>query len=108
METDESRPTAGAGEGLDLDRVLAAIGDGSRWRILVALAERDNVLVNELAELLGRNASTVSKHLRFLREAGLVEAGRGRLYRIAPQLALDREKGELDLGFAVLRFHPAG
>jgi DNA-binding transcriptional ArsR family regulator len=61
-----------------------AVAEPRRRQILDALAEGERP-VNDLVELLGLAQPLVSKHLRVLREVGLVEArdaGRQRLYRL--------------------------
>jgi len=64
--------------------VYDVLSDGSRRRILDLLRERERS-VNELVADLGLSQPGVSKHLRVLREAGLVEVRRDaqrRLYRV--------------------------
>lgn len=61
-----------------------AVAEPQRRRILEALA-RGEQSVNELVSRLRLEQPQVSKHLRVLREVGLVEArvdGRQRLYRL--------------------------
>ncbi len=61
-----------------------AIAEGRRREILDLLAEGERP-VGELVESLGVTQPQVSKHLRVLREVGLVtvrESGRNRLYRL--------------------------
>lgn len=61
-----------------------AVAEPRRREILDALAAGERA-VNDLVELLGLAQPQVSKHLRVLREVGLVEvreAGRRRLYRL--------------------------
>ncbi len=54
--------------------VLAkALGHPARVRILRLLGVRATCVTGELAPELGLAASTVSEHLRILREAGLIE-----------------------------------
>jgi ArsR family transcriptional regulator len=70
-----------------LDR-LSALGDESRTRIL-ALLERSELTVTELASVLQIAQPTVSRHLKTLAAEGWVEAradGRNRHYRLAPGL----------------------
>jgi DNA-binding transcriptional ArsR family regulator len=54
---------------------FAVLAEPSRRRILDLLRERSRT-VNELVELLGLSQPGVSKHLRVLREAELVEVRR--------------------------------
>jgi DNA-binding transcriptional ArsR family regulator len=61
-----------------------AVAEPRRRAILDVLAEGERS-VNELVDRLGFGQPQVSKHLRVLREVGLVEvrdAGRRRLYRL--------------------------
>ena len=64
-----------------------AVAEPRRRQILDLLAEHERP-VHELVEQLSVSQPQVSKHLRVLREVGLVEArdrGRQRLYRINSQ-----------------------
>lgn len=56
-------------------RVCPALGDPKRLLILYALAE-GSLCVNELVEVLQISQPTVSRHLRVLRERGLVNTER--------------------------------
>jgi DNA-binding transcriptional ArsR family regulator len=70
-----------------MDAILHALGDGSRRTVLDALRSRD-ATVSELAALLPIARPGVSRHLRVLREAGLVEArpeSQRRIYRLRPE-----------------------
>src|SRR5580765_1047996 len=61
-----------------------AVAEPRRRQILDLLAQGERP-VNELVELLGLAQPLVSKHLKVLREVGLVDArddGRHRLYRV--------------------------
>lgn len=65
----------------------AALADPSRRRILDLLRRRDRS-VSDLVEGIGLSQPGVSKHLRVLREAGLVHVrkdGRTRWYSLRPQ-----------------------
>jgi len=57
------------------DAVFAALADGSRRRILTLLARRP-APVHELTAAFRVSRPAISKHLRVLREAGLVRAER--------------------------------
>ena len=64
-----------------------AVAEPRRRQILDLLAEGERP-VNDLVDLLGLAQPQVSKHLRVLREAGLVQVrdeGRQRLYRLDPE-----------------------
>jgi len=57
------------------------VAEESRRRILDLLVEEERA-VGDLADRLALSQPTVSKHLKVLREAGLVEA---RIYRVRPE-----------------------
>lgn len=61
----------GAAAGPVVDGTLAALADPVRRRVVELLAQRPR-RAGELAEELGTSASTLSKHLRVLRQRGLV------------------------------------
>lgn len=68
-------------------RLFSALSDENRLRLLMALRGGERC-VCQLIALLGLAASTVSKHLQILRDAGLVDArksGRWVYYRLADQ-----------------------
>ncbi|MDO4898208.1 MAG: metalloregulator ArsR/SmtB family transcription factor [Rothia sp. (in: high G+C Gram-positive bacteria)] len=68
------------------DDVFAVIADPTRRHILQSLAV-ERLAVGELVEELGVSQPTVSKHLKVLRNAGLVETeavGQKRFYSITP------------------------
>jgi DNA-binding transcriptional ArsR family regulator len=67
--------------------VFNAVGDPCRRRILGLLAARE-ATVGEVVDATGASQPQVSKHLRVLREVGLVRCrahGRRRLYRTHPE-----------------------
>jgi DNA-binding transcriptional ArsR family regulator len=67
--------------------VFEALAEPNRRRILDFLLERERP-VHDLVDLLRVSQPAVSKHLRVLREAGLVTSrvdAQRRLYRVRPQ-----------------------
>ncbi len=68
-------PTADAAAPDDdtLARLAKALGHPSRLRILRLLTERNACVTGEVVETLELAQSTVSEHLRILREAGLIQ-----------------------------------
>ena len=77
-----------------MDNVLHAISDGSRRTVLTALS-RGPATVTELAELLPIARPGVSRHLRVLREAGLVEVrsdAQRRVYSLRPQPLIELDE----------------
>lgn len=70
-----------------LDTTFGALADGTRRSILARLAERE-LTVNEVADPYDMSLAAVSKHLKVLTRAGLVEQrrdGRVRRCRLAPE-----------------------
>ena len=57
------------------ERVCAALSDTTRIMILYLLADQP-LFVNEISETLDTPQSTVSRHLRILRERNLVDTAR--------------------------------
>jgi DNA-binding transcriptional ArsR family regulator len=57
----------------ELAALAKAVGHPARVRILRLLSTRSTCMTRELAPELGLAASTVSEHLRILREAGLIQ-----------------------------------
>lgn len=66
------RPVEGPLADADLGALAKALGHPSRVRIIRLLRLGDASSVGHLVEQLGLAQSTVSEHLRVLREAGLV------------------------------------
>ena len=70
---------------------LQVLAEPRRVAILDVLRDGERP-VNELVALLGQSQPAVSKHLRVLRDAGLVQArvdAQRRLYRIRPEPLAD-------------------
>jgi len=57
------------------DRVCSALSDSTRIMVLYLLSDRP-LFVNEIADTLETPQSTISRHLRVLRERNLVETER--------------------------------
>jgi DNA-binding transcriptional ArsR family regulator len=71
----------------------AALADQTRMRIVERLARHD-LSAGELAAGFDTSRPAVSRHLRVLREAGLVsveQRGQQRIYRLVPQPLEDLE-----------------
>ncbi len=58
---------------LRLAQMLKALGNPIRFQIIKTLAERQTCITNEIVETTPLAQSTVSQHLKVLREAGLVQ-----------------------------------
>lgn len=73
-----------------IDRTLAALADPHRRRVVDLLAERPRA-AGELARALEVSAPTMSRHLKTLKESGLVEEShptfdaRVRIYALRPE-----------------------
>lgn len=59
----------------NVERFFQALGDGTRLRLLNLIADQE-VCVCYFVELLGGPQSKISRHLAYLRRAGIVEARR--------------------------------
>lgn len=80
-----------------VDAALAALSDPTRREIVEALG-RGPTRAGDLAERFPISRPAVSKHLRVLREAGLVDAeeqGRERVYYLVPR-GLEEVKKYMD------------
>ncbi|MGD0051433.1 MAG: metalloregulator ArsR/SmtB family transcription factor [Vulcanimicrobiaceae bacterium] len=66
------------------DPVFRALADPTRREILAILRERRRS-VGEIASNFRVSRPAISKHLRLLREAGLVSVGSLRLYQLNPK-----------------------
>lgn len=88
--------------------MLKALGDETRWRIVQQLLKR-TLTVSELTQRLEVTQYNVSKHLRILREAGIVtteKEGKNLNCTVGPELkrTIARNKKQLDLGCCTFRF----
>ena len=94
--------------GIDCIAALKALGELNRMRI-VRLLLKEQMGVNQISERLEISQYNASKHLRVLKEAGLVEMekqGQQRLYAVVPRLKnqLAANKNVLELGCCTFRF----
>jgi DNA-binding transcriptional ArsR family regulator len=101
------QPSAG---GHDCVVALRALGEDTRVRIVSLLME-EALEVGEIARRLGVSQYNVSKHLRILREAGLLESekdGRRHLYALPEAIRRSAATGNvLDLGCCSFQFDEA-
>jgi len=87
-------PRPGAVTG-PIARTFSALADETRLKIIKLLADRPHT-VDELVQMLGLAQSTVSHHLRVLREAGVVageKRGRNVYYSLTEPLQSDSSGG---------------
>lgn len=96
-------PNIGAKLGAErLTAVLSAAGEPTRLRALALLAKGE-MAVGELAQALGQSQPRVSRHLRLLTEAGLIERlpeGAWVFYRLAPAGSAERAVADCALAAA--------
>lgn len=74
-----------------MDAVLQALADPSR-RVVLGILRDHEATAGELADALPIARPGVSRHLRVLREAGLVDVrqeAQRRIYRLRPEALLD-------------------
>jgi DNA-binding transcriptional ArsR family regulator len=88
--------------------VLRALGEMNRLRIMRLLL-KERLGVNAIGERLGMSQYNVSKHVRILKEAGLVEvekSGKQRLCGVVPSLRdhLAANRNVLELDCCTFRF----
>ena len=93
----------------DCIAALKALGEETRFRIL-RLLFKEQLSVNEISERLSASQYNVSKHLRIMREAGLLEtekSGKQRLYAVAVRLRSQAAatNNVLDLGCCTFRLN---
>ena len=93
----------------DCISALKALGEENRMRILRLLLKKPRS-VNEMVTALGASQYNVSRHLRVLREASLVEVtknGQQRVYSLAGDFRshLSQNSNVLDLGCCQFDFN---
>jgi DNA-binding transcriptional ArsR family regulator len=100
---------AAKGSTLDRNEFFFALDDPLRRQILALLAQGRPLSVSEMAASTKRDPDLVSKHLRVLRDAGVVARerdtgrdGRRQVYEVPDQFL--ETPGVLDFGFCMLRF----
>jgi ArsR family transcriptional regulator len=78
----------------DLARTFSALADPTRLEMLALLLERGELCVCDFVGSLGITQSKASRHLRYLRNAGLLDDRREGLwvhYRLSPELGATGE-----------------
>jgi DNA-binding transcriptional ArsR family regulator len=104
-----SRPMLHETDGHDCVVALRALGEATRLRIVGLLID-EAMEVNEIARRLGVSPYNASKHLRILREAGLLDvekAGRRHLYGMSHAVRRSARSSVLDLGCCSFQFDDA-
>lgn len=96
-----SAPTIPAG--FSFTALASGLGSPVRWRILQEISRGEGLLIVELAERLGMKQGTISKHMKVLRDHGLVTTNRAGLNSIPPGRLISAEEGIVDYGNCLLR-----
>jgi len=91
----------------DYEKLLNVISHSARWKILRALCAGEGMTVTQLADDLGLSVDMSSKHLKVLKDAGLVERKRNRLYALNAVYQPAPGEPLLDFGHCVLRLDAA-
>ena len=71
----------------DLPRTFAALSDATRFAIVERLLRQGPLHAGALSDVADVSAPAISRHLRVLREAGILEQrveGQRRIYSVAP------------------------
>ncbi len=87
---------------IPLQSLLTAVSNTIRWRVFDELHQHGGMTALPLSKMLGVQFSTLTKHLHFLRDLGLLDKGMGKVYTI-PQRFLVPGERVLDFGPVVLR-----
>jgi ArsR family transcriptional regulator, arsenate/arsenite/antimonite-responsive transcriptional repressor len=77
-----------------LAQVFRALADETRLEMLALVLSHGELCVCDLEQVLGISQSKSSRHLRYLRNAGLLDDKRAGLwvhYRVAPALSSERK-----------------
>lgn len=85
------------------ERLLTAVSNIKRWRILSVMLSGELIPIIDLSKRIGEKPSATSKHVAVLVRAGIAQEGAGGLYRLADRFMASIESGELDFGHFVLR-----
>ncbi len=87
----------------DLKQTLRAISQLSRWKMLRELTCGEARTIAELAAVGGCSYQSGVKHAQVLRQAGLVERGRGGVYQLVRQHLPVPGQPVVDFGHCLLR-----
>ena len=95
-------PKPRAKANIPLQSLLTAISNTIRWRIFDELLQHGGMTTIPLAERIGVEFSTLTKHMQLLKNLGLLEQGMGKIYSIPKRFLVPGERA-LDFGPVVLR-----
>jgi DNA-binding transcriptional ArsR family regulator len=97
---------------LDVAPVFAALGDGTRLRLVTRLCEDGPLSIARLSDGAGMTRQAITKHLNALADAGVVRGtrrGRERVWELRPRRLevasryLDQVSGQWDAAIGRLR-----
>ena len=97
---------------VDADTVFATLGDRTRRRLLLAMADGVPRTATQLMSAAGKRLDATLKHLVVLRNSGLIVASqdamdrRRQTYTLAPTIVVTRspEGHTMDFGYCLVRF----
>ncbi|MCG9478959.1 MAG: metalloregulator ArsR/SmtB family transcription factor [Actinomycetia bacterium] len=75
----------------NITKLLKAMADEGRLRIVLLLVARKNLCVCEIKEIIGLSQPTISSHLKVLQNAGILESSKDGLW-VNYRLAQDMDK----------------
>jgi len=92
---------------LDLVTVMSALGSEVRWPIVKLLADGTARNISDIRDVAGTTAENISKQLRVLQVAGILEARKGddrrqQVFSVPP--AYRATPGLLDFGCCTVKF----
>jgi predicted transcriptional regulator len=87
----------------DFERLVAALGHSTRWKMLKELGLGEPRSIAEMAKVAGCSYENAVKHLGRLRAAGLIVQGRGRLYQMPAHFIPTPGQPLVDFGHCTLR-----
>lgn len=106
MSSDANTPKPPSATPLpDLEKLVFALGNFARWKMLRELSDGDTRTIRELAAAGGCSYDSAVKHLQLLRATGVVMQGRGSLYELQPQYLPTPGQPIVDFGHCMLRFN---
>jgi DNA-binding transcriptional ArsR family regulator len=105
MDTSSSdTPSAAVLPAISLDALASGLGSTIRLKMLREIAMSESgLLIVELSERLGLRATNASKHMKVLRDYGLVVTNRAGMHMIPPERLVSREEAVVDYGTCLLR-----
>ncbi len=97
-------PSAVVLPAISFEALASGLGSALRIRMLREIAMSESgLLIVELSERLGMKATNASKHMKVLRDHGLVVANRAGMHMIPPGRLVSREQAVIDYGTCLLQ-----